>query len=1003
MPALFRPSSIALLAYAVLVVLALAMPARAVVVCDASALCAAGADPCEITTTVDVVNGCTLDFGTRTVVVKSTMRAQQSGGSFALRAGALTVHGGTLQARGTNLDFGGDLDLRVTGTFLMTGAGPRLNVDGQAGGGTIFVQAGTIDVAAGAPAMTATGTTGEGAGGDITLFASGPVRIAGALDVGSGLLESGGTVDIVGASVQLERQIVATGGGSDGGTVTIAAEAGDVVMTSTSSIVADGGAVLDFAGSGGTIEISAAGNATLRTLKAVGVAPDGSGGTIELSVDGDVDLLGTLNLPGNGLDSGGGYVQAEVGGELTVSTEIDVHGGNAGFGGDVFLDVGQRLTIPAGGVIRATGGYIGGGVTTFPSPAAVVLDGDLLVRGSRGGSIDIGPHCSIAVGGLLDASGTPSGWGGSTTLVASSLTVAGGAKLLALECLSANCGENRLVSRVAPVIAPAAVVNPAPVIEIDASMNACCGNAQLDAGEACDDGNRNHCDGCDARCAVEPSPVCPPNPSECVAVACVPSQGCVTTPRTGQPCTGDGNACTADVCQGSVCAHPPASCSDGIACTVETCDVLTGCASTPVDAACDDGNPCTVEHCDPVAGCVVEPLPDQSPCSDGSVCTVGDVCQGGQCVAPGPPLACDDGDPCTDDTCDPLVGCRYLENPAACPCSSGGVPADAGTRCVDGDGCTVGETCNGAGACTGAAPLDCNDGDGCTADACGSGVCVHMDNLCPTSCTGQANGTPCSDGRPCTRGTCQAGACVGTPVTCGDGAPCTGPSLCIDAPYPIGCRDSVAPDGTACEDGDACTAGDTCSDGVCQPGTGSACGPCETCGGAAGCVPAPRTACIQSAKPTLRLKNRTPDGGDQLLWRWVRGGATTADDFGDPLAGDGQALCVFDGAGGLVFGLEAPAGGTCLGAPCWKPLGDVGFKYTDKEGTPSGIEKLFEKAGADGKSRIIVKARGENLGMPAITPELPLTVQLHTAGACFEARHEPDAVSSSSALGATGK
>jgi hypothetical protein len=315
----------------------------------------------------------------------------------------------------------------------------------------------------------------------------------------------------------------------------------------------------------------------------------------------------------------------------------------------------------------------------------------------------------------------------------------------------------------------------------------------------------------------------------------------------------------------------------------------------------------------------------------------------------------------------------------------------------------VGETCNGAGACTGAAPRDCDDGDGCTADACGNGVCVHMDQVCPTSCAGKANGTPCSDGRPCTRGTCQTGACVTTPVTCGDGATCSGPSLCIDDPYPVGCRDSVAPDGAACEDGDACTAGDTCSDGVCQPGTGSACGPCETCGGAAGCVPAPRAACIQSANPsasTLRLKNRTPDGGDQLLWKWVRGGATTADDFGDPLAGDGQALCVFDDAGGLVFGLEAPAGGTCLGGPCWKPLADVGFKYGDKERTPSGIEKLFEKAGPEGKSRIIVKARGENLGMPATTPALPLTVQLHTAGACFESRHEADA---SSALTAPGQ
>jgi hypothetical protein len=437
---------------------------------------------------------------------------------------------------------------------------------------------------------------------------------------------------------------------------------------------------------------------------------------------------------------------------------------------------------------------------------------------------------------------------------------------------------------------------------------------------------------------------------------------------------------------------------------METCDAVSGCASEPVDAACNDGNPCTVEHCDPVAGCVAEPLADMSPCSDGNVCTSGDVCQGGQCVALDPPLACDDHDPCTVDTCNPLVGCHHVESPAACPCTSGGTPRPAGTHCADGDGCSVGETCNGAGACTGATPRNCDDGDACTADACSSGICVHIDAVCPTSCAGQANGTPCSDGRPCTRGTCQAGTCVATPVTCGgDGTTCAGPSLCIDGPWPVGCRDSIAPDGTACEDGDACTAGDTCTAGECHAGSGSACGPCETCDGDAGCVPAPRTACIQSAKPTLRLKNRTPDGGDQLQWKWVRGGATTAAAFGDPLAGDGQALCVFDGGGQLVFGLDVPAGETCLGKPCWKRLGEVGFKYTDKEGTPSGIEKLFEKAGTEGKSRIVVKARGENLGMPAITPALPLTVQLQTAtGACFESRHEVEA-STSPALSATAK
>jgi len=984
-----------------LLLLALTVPAHAAVVCGAAALCAAGVDPCDLSGTIDVGEGCALDFGTRSVIVRGTMRAERSGGRFALKAGALTLHGASLQARGTTADFGGVIDVTLTGAFRMTGSGPRVNVDGQAGGGTFYLSAGSIDVAAGNPAMSAIGTTGEAAGGEITLVSSGAVRIAGAFDVSGGLLEDGGAIDVTGASVLVEKPLDASAGGADGGSVSLWAEVGDVVMTSAATILVESGVTDDWGGSGGTVSVYAAGDATLDTITGRGASPDGNGGSVEIDVpNGDVQLLGPFSLQGNGLDSGGGDVTISVGGELMAADVIDVRGGADGFGGDVFLDVGRRLTVPAGAEMRASGGYRGGRITTAPSPATVELDGALQARGSRGGTIDLGSHCSMAVGGILEASGTAGGFGGTIKLAAAQMTLESSAKLLSLECLAApNCGENQLVTKTPPVIAAGAVVLPAAVVALEPGMTACCGNGHLDGGEACDDGNLDHCDGCDAACAVEPTPVCPPSGSECTAVACVPSRGCTTTPRTGLPCASDDDACTTDVCQAGTCAHPQASCSDEIACTIETCDPLTGCASTPVDAACDDGNPCTVEHCDPVAGCVAEPLPDQSPCSDQNVCTTGDVCMAGHCVTPGPSLGCDDGNPCTDDGCDGLTGCRHLENPARCPCSVGGTPRPSGTACVDGNGCTVGETCDGAGACTDARPRDCGDGDACTTDVCASGICLHFDDACPAGCAGKPDGTACSDGRPCTTGACQAGACVATPVSCGDGAACAGPEVCVDAPWPFGCLASTAPDGSACEDGDACTAGDACERGVCIPGDGPACGACETCDADEGCVAAPRVACVASASPEktlLMVKDRALDAGDQLIWKWVRGGATSLDAFGDPTTSDGQALCIFDGNGDLFLGLDAPAGDSCAGAPCWKPLGSIGFKYSDKEATPSGITTLFEKAGPAGKSRIMVKGRGALLDMPPLPPALPLTVQLQTGtGACFEARYEAGGVTRS--------
>ena len=78
----------------------------------------------------------------------------------------------------------------------------------------------------------------------------------------------------------------------------------------------------------------------------------------------------------------------------------------------------------------------------------------------------------------------------------------------------------------------------------------------------------------------------------------------------------------------------------------------------PCATACDDGNPCTTNSCDPTLGCQYPPVADTSPCTDNDdVCTLGDTCQSGACV-PGPkpdadkdgyiPTACGGND--CDDT-----------------------------------------------------------------------------------------------------------------------------------------------------------------------------------------------------------------------------------------------------------------------------------------------------------------------------------------------------------------
>ena len=111
-------------------------------------------------------------------------------------------------------------------------------------------------------------------------------------------------------------------------------------------------------------------------------------------------------------------------------------------------------------------------------------------------------------------------------------------------------------------------------------------------------------------------------------------------------------------------------------------------------------------------------------CSDGDACTSHDTCQAGVCVA-GAPISCDDGNPCTDDSCDLAVGCVHQAVP--------------GRTCEDGDPCTLDDACSAAGVCASGPDLDCDDGNACTDDACGStGACAHTpNNTCGGSPKGQ--------------------------------------------------------------------------------------------------------------------------------------------------------------------------------------------------------------------------------------------------------------------------
>ena len=213
--------------------------------------------------------------------------------------------------------------------------------------------------------------------------------------------------------------------------------------------------------------------------------------------------------------------------------------------------------------------------------------------------------------------------------------------------------------------------------------------------------------------------------------------------------------------------------------------MATGVCVGAGDWSCDDGNPCTQDTCAAQGGCVHTDA--AGACSDGDACTFGDTCQGGVCAA-GPVLSCDDGNPCSDESCEPGIGCVFSSNAAAC---------DDGNACTSGDGCTN-------GVCVGLLSETCDDGNPCTADTCAPDVgCVQT----PTA-------APCTDDDACTvTDSCEDGVCVGSGApSCDDGNDCTADSCAPET----GCV--FVPKEGPCDDGDVCSASDTCQGGACVAG-----------------------------------------------------------------------------------------------------------------------------------------------------------------------------------------
>ncbi len=370
---------------------------------------------------------------------------------------------------------------------------------------------------------------------------------------------------------------------------------------------------------------------------------------------------------------------------------------------------------------------------------------------------------------------------------------------------------------------------PTPALDVcDGEDNDCDGDVDEDT---CDDDNpctQDSCNGVDGcgHVALEGTNCDDMDPctvtDHCEAGVCV---------GTAVECD-DGNPCTDDLCdgaQGCQFVDNTAPCDDGDPCTVADACASGACGGTAVSCDCqtqadcdavDDGNPCNgTLVCDTGAlpyQCVVDPTtvvtcaapegpdapcltslcnPDSGQCeilssnegglcSDGDTCTLGDSCVDGVCAGAFP-LDCDDGNPCTQDSCTPGAGCTH---------------APVQEVCDDGNPCTISDQCVD-GQCTAGGYLNCNDNNVCTDDFCDPAEgCVNVANIAPCN-----DGDLCTTNDSCADGACQPGAAI----ACDDANPCT-----TDSCRPLGGCTHTDND-LDCDDFDPCSSDDSCSGGVC--------------------------------------------------------------------------------------------------------------------------------------------------------------------------------------------
>ena len=360
---------------------------------------------------------------------------------------------------------------------------------------------------------------------------------------------------------------------------------------------------------------------------------------------------------------------------------------------------------------------------------------------------------------------------------------------------------------------------------------------------ACDDGTAcTEKDVCKTN-ACGGTPIVCDDKNVCTSDSCDAKLGCQNVPNNlvcddGDPCTGADNCVAAKCMSGdNICACAAdsdcASKEDGNACNGKLfCSKVKApfvCKVNPATVIqCDPAGDsvCAMSTCNPIDGkCTPVGQNKGVACDDGSVCTVGETCAGALCQA-GVASNCDDGNACTDDSCDDKLGCAHKANAAQCNdangCTMGDACADSTCKgvvndCDDKNLCTT-DACDPLVGCKYTANKEvCDDGDACTGgDVCTNGKCTGAVNSCPckvnnggcgvnASCAAGANGLPVCT--PCLAGFQLVGSVCADIDECKIPNSCAAEATCANTAgaFTCTCNKGYTGNGKTCADIDECS------------------------------------------------------------------------------------------------------------------------------------------------------------------------------------------------------